>query len=114
MLIGLIHPVISNPLLGINKKQNLVARSNAKVQYRAMTLFLKELQFEETMKMTLICDNQVALDISSNPLFHERIEHIELSTLVTNRHVSSLNPFETLELAICNKLGSYGLYALAV
>jgi len=39
---------------------------------------LKELQFGEVTQMTLICDNHVALHISSNLIFHERTKHIEI------------------------------------
>jgi len=37
-----------------------------------------ELQFEKPRLMTLICDNQDTLDIVSNPIFHERTNHIEI------------------------------------
>ena len=38
---------------------------------------LQELKFGKDEQMTLICDNQVALHIASNLVFHERTKHIE-------------------------------------
>jgi len=71
-----------------SKKQSVVARSNAEVEYRVMASatcelvwlkkFLKELQFGDVNQITLICDNQAAFHISSNPFFHKRTKHIEI------------------------------------
>jgi len=71
-----------------SKKQSVVARSNTETEYRAMASatyelvwlkqLLQELQFGDVTQMTLICDNQVALHISSNPVFHEMTKYIEL------------------------------------
>jgi len=71
-----------------SKKQNIVARSSAEAEYRAMTSttceliwlkhLLKKLHFGEVNQMTLICDNQTTLHISSNSIFHERTKHIEI------------------------------------
>ena len=38
----------------------------------------QELRFGKDEQMKLICDTQVALHISSNPVFHERAKHIEV------------------------------------
>ena len=68
-----------------SKKQDVVARSSAEAEYRAMALatceliwlkhLLQELRFGKDEQMKLICDNQAALHISSNPVFHEYQSH---------------------------------------
>ncbi|XP_057434172.1 uncharacterized protein LOC130726869 isoform X2 [Lotus japonicus] len=71
-----------------SKKQNVVARSSAEAEYCAMAQttcelmwvgqILSEMGIERISPMKLWCDNQAALHISSNPVFHERTKHIEV------------------------------------
>ena len=117
-----------------------MARSSAEVEYQAMSLatceliwlkqLLQELRFGKDEQMTLMCDNQAALHIASNPVFHERTKHIEVdyhfirekiaSGCMTTSFVNSsdqLADIFTKSLRgpriqyICNKLGAYDLYA---
>ena len=70
------------------KKQDVVVRSSAEAEYRAMALatceliwlkqLLQELRFGKDEPMMSVCDNQAALHIYSNPIFHERTKHIEV------------------------------------
>ena len=71
-----------------SKKQKVVSQSSAEAKYGAMTQFvceimwlhqlLMEVNIETPVSIKLWCDNQVALYIVSNPVFHERIKHIEI------------------------------------
>lgn len=71
-----------------SKKQIVVARPNAEAEYRAMSQtaseltwlqhFLQEIGFSTPTPIPLFCDNQVAIHIASNPIFHERTKHIEV------------------------------------
>ena len=60
------------------QKQNIKLWPRLLVSFFWLKQLHKELQFGEVTQMTLICDNQVALHISSNPIFHERTKHIEI------------------------------------
>ncbi|CAJ2679256.1 unnamed protein product [Trifolium pratense] len=125
-----------------SKKQNVVVRSSDEAEYRVMALVTceliwlkqlpKELQFENARPMTLICDNQAALHIASNPVFHERTKHIEIKCHFVREKIESgdivtsfvnsndqLADVFTKSLRgprinyICGKLGTFDLYAPA-
>ena len=65
-----------------------MVRSSAKTDYRAMALatceltwfkqLLHELRFWKDGQMTFVYDNQAALHIASNLVFHEKTKHIEV------------------------------------
>ena len=72
----------------MSKKQSGVSQSSAKSEYRVITrslceiiwlhqLFI-EVGIETVVPTKLWCDNQVALHIASNPVFHERTKHIKI------------------------------------
>lgn len=70
------------------KKQHIISRSSTETEYCAMAdtcceitwmvSLLKELHVPTITHVTLYYDNKSALNIDSNPNFHERTKHIEI------------------------------------
>jgi hypothetical protein len=72
-----------------NKKQAVVARSSVKAEYRVVAnatseiiwlkILLRELGHNlDDAPTKLFCDNQAAIHIFTNPVFHEMTKHIEM------------------------------------
>jgi len=69
-------------------QETTVSRSSVEAEYRSMVVatceivwilyFLKDIQVNHEREVLLFCDNQPTHYISSNPVFHERTEHIEV------------------------------------
>ena len=90
-------------------KNNTPSCSSVEAEYRSMTTTICELKWLKELlscfginhhsPIKLYCDNQYALYIVSNPIFHERTKHIEvechfvrdelLRAIITTGHVSS-------------------------
>ena len=73
-----------------SKKQKVVALSSAEAEFRGMgkglceLLWLKrllmEIGFGPSMEMNLFCDDKATIDISQNPIHHDRTKHMEVDS----------------------------------
>jgi hypothetical protein len=71
-----------------SKKQNVISRSSAEAEYRAMAhtasemlwvcSLLRDLGIDIPTPMQMFCDNQAAIFIANNHVFHERTKHIKV------------------------------------
>jgi hypothetical protein len=67
-----------------SRKQSSVALSNAEAEYIALSVsvckamwILKDL-FDHEMDPIITCDNQSCVNLSENPVFHDRSKYIEI------------------------------------
>ena len=72
---------VGGNLMTWSKKKDVVARSNAKAEYRAMAhiacqliwvhSLITEFGFQHNKPIPMYCDNQAAIFIANNPVFHK-------------------------------------------
>ena len=80
--------ILANAAVGWeSKKQKTIALSTAEAEYMALSKACKEAIFVKELLQALIgnndpiqiyCDNQSAIKLSSNPVFHNRTKHIDI------------------------------------
>ena len=93
----------NSPVSWKSKKQCTVSRSSSEAEYTAMASIaaeitwivrlLEELSLDKLKPITLHYDNQSAMYIAKNPVFHDRTKHIEVDCHFTwDKSVRRLNP----------------------
>ncbi|XP_061371297.1 uncharacterized protein LOC133313900 [Gastrolobium bilobum] len=85
---GQYQRLVGNLVTWRSKKQDVVARSSAEAEFRAMAqgicellwlkIVLDDLKIKCEGPMKLLCDNKSAICIAHNPVQHDRTKHIEV------------------------------------
>ena len=89
----------SSPISWKYKKQHTISHLSIEVGYRVMVTtsyeiqclisLLHDLQVTHSQPATMFCDNNVALHIAANPVFHELTKHIKIDCHVICERVQA-------------------------
>ena len=106
-----------------SKKQFMVSRSSVEAEYKSMAtttcevswllFLLKDLHMKHDKPILLYYDNQAALHIAANPVFHERSKHIEVDCHIVRNKVLD-GTIKTFHVASKNQLADIFTKALGV
>nr|GEX93040.1 LL-diaminopimelate aminotransferase, chloroplastic-like [Tanacetum cinerariifolium] len=72
--------VLSNLVTWRSKKQKVVSLSSAEAEFRALWIkkLVSEIRFPHRGSTQIMCDNKAAIQISENPVQHDRTKHVEV------------------------------------
>ena len=106
-----------------SKKQDVISRSSTEAEYRSMATttcevtwllyLLRDLHIPHEKLVLMYCDNQAALDISTNPAFLERSKHIEADCHIVRNKILD-GTLETFYVSSRNQLVDIFTKALGV
>jgi hypothetical protein len=104
-----------------SKKQQTVSRSSSEAEYRSLSFaacelqwllyLLHDLQITCTKPAVLYCDNESAIHIASNPVFHERTKHFEIDCHFVRDRVQQ-GAFKLLPISTKSQLADFFTKAL--
>ncbi|GJW68797.1 ribonuclease H-like domain-containing protein [Tanacetum coccineum] len=82
-----------------SKKQSMLSKSSTKAEYRAMNSvtceviwiikILAELNIDTSLHVPFHCDNDSAIQIAANPIFHERTKQFEIELFFLREKISN-------------------------
>ncbi|GKC29946.1 ribonuclease H-like domain-containing protein [Tanacetum coccineum] len=112
---GFINFMGNSAITWKSKKQSVVSRSSAEAEYRALASvtcevmwllnLFKDLEIKTDIPVSLFYDNKAAIQIASNPVFHERTKHIEIDLhFIREKIVSGL--IKPLKIEYANQLAN--------
>jgi len=103
------------------KKQLSVSKSSSKAEYRALAAdscelqwilyVLKDLQLTCSRVPVIYCDNQSALHIAVNPVFHERTKNLEIDCHIVREKLQA-NILKLLPVSSKDQLADFFTKAL--